>query len=80
MHNMSIIDTEIKDAMDNAKKLFDVDLTDDDGGGITAESILYRLNDEDPEMVQSTLSTVQNIKELYTLELQIIFPKPQAGG
>lgn len=36
--------------------------------------------DEDPEMVQSTLSTVQNIKELYTLELQIIFPKPQAGG
>ena len=36
--------------------------------------------DEDPEMVQSTLSTVQNIKELYTLELQILFPKPQAGG
>ena len=59
MHNMSIIDTEIKDAMDNAKKLFDVDLTDDDGGGITAESILYWLNDEDPEMVQATSAGAQ---------------------
>ena len=36
--------------------------------------------DEDPEMVQTTTAIVQNIKELYTLELQILFPKPQAGG
>ena len=56
-HLMSNIDTEIKDAMDNAKKLFDVDLTDDDTS--SAESILFWLNDEDPEMVQATSAGAQ---------------------
>tara|TARA_R110002020_G_scaffold243432_2_gene456921 strand:- start:925 stop:1755 length:831 start_codon:yes stop_codon:yes gene_type:complete len=57
-HLMSNIDVEIKDAMDNAKKLFDVDLDDDDGSD-TAESILHWLNDEDPEMVQATSAGAQ---------------------
>lgn len=57
-HLMSNIDTEIKDAMDNAKKLFDVDLDDDDNSD-TAESILHWLNDEDPEMVQATSAGAQ---------------------
>ena len=57
-HLISNIDTEIKDAMDNAKKLFDVDLDDDDNSD-TAESILHWLNDEDPEMVQATSAGAQ---------------------
>ena len=36
--------------------------------------------DEDPEMVQTTTVTYNNIKELYTLQIQTIFPKLQAGG
>ena len=56
-HLISNIDTEIKDAMDNAKKLFDVDLADDDT--VSAESILHWLNDEDPEMVQATSAGAQ---------------------
>tara|TARA_Y100001973_G_C5203196_1_gene339415 strand:+ start:1780 stop:2610 length:831 start_codon:yes stop_codon:yes gene_type:complete len=58
-HLISNIDTEIKDAMDNAKLLFDTQLDDVSGGGGTAESMLYWLNDEDPEMVQSTSAAAQ---------------------
>ena len=58
-HLMSNIDTEIKDAMDNAKLLFDTQLNDVSGGGGTAESILFWLNDEDPEMVQATSAGAQ---------------------
>ena len=36
--------------------------------------------DEDPEMVQTTTAIYNNIKELYTLQIQTIFPKLQAGG
>jgi len=58
-HLMSNIDKEIKDAMINAKLLFDTQLNDVSGGGGTAESILYWLNDEDPEMVQATSAGAQ---------------------
>ena len=57
MHNMSIIENEIKDATDNAKKLFDVDLSEDDGA--SAESILHWLNDEDSEMSAATSQAAQ---------------------
>ena len=49
--------TLVKDALDNAKSLFDTDLSDDDGN--SAESALYWLNDEDTEMVQATLQSIQ---------------------
>ena len=54
---MANIDTEIKDATNNAKLLFDVDIPDDDGG--SAESILHFLSEEDSEMVQSASAGAQ---------------------
>ena len=48
--------TLVKDALDNAQTLFDTDLADDDGN--RAESVLYWLNDEDTEMVSSTVSAI----------------------
>jgi len=48
--------TEVKDALHNVKTLFDTDLADDDSS--SAESVLYWLNDEDPEMVQATISAI----------------------
>ena len=59
IHLMSNIDVEIKDAMSNVKLLFDTQLDDVSGGGGTAESILFWLNDEDPEMVQATSAGAQ---------------------
>ena len=56
---MSNIDAEIKDATDNAKKLFDTQLDDQSGGGGTAESILHFLSEEDSEMVQATSTGAQ---------------------
>ena len=49
------LDSEYADALAVAKALIDVDAADDDGN--SAESALYWLNDEDEEMVQSTLNT-----------------------
>ena len=48
---------EVKDALDNVKTMFDTDLTDDDGAP-ASESVLYWLADEDPEMVQATISAM----------------------
>lgn len=56
---MSNIDAEIKDATDNAKKLFDTQLDDQSGGEGTAESILHFLSEEDSEMVQATSTGAQ---------------------
>ena len=56
---MSNIDTEIKDATDNAKLLFDTQLNDVSGGAGTAESILHFLSEEDSEMVQATSTGAQ---------------------
>ena len=49
------LNSEYTDALAVAKALIDVDAADDDGN--SAESALYWLNDEDEEMVQSTLNT-----------------------
>mgnify|MGYP003133245627 CR=1 FL=1 len=48
---------EVKDALDNVKAMYDTDQQDDDSGG-AAESVLYWLNDEDPEMVQATIAAM----------------------
>ena len=51
----SSLDSEYADALASAKNLIDVDMTDDDGA--VAQSATYWLNDEDEDMVQSTLNT-----------------------
>lgn len=57
---------DIQDCIDNAAKLVDVDLADDDGG--IAESALYWLNDEDSDMVSATLSVAaQELSRASTL-------------
>ena len=58
-HIMANIDVEIRDATDNAKKLFDTQLDDVSGGQGTAESILHFLSEEDSEMVQATSTGAQ---------------------
>ena len=60
--------TNVKDALNNAKALFDTDLADDDGN--SAESALYWLNDEDTEMVQATLQAAQTEIQRAQAEMQ----------
>tara|TARA_R100000152_G_C6775103_1_gene203282 strand:+ start:432 stop:1502 length:1071 start_codon:yes stop_codon:yes gene_type:complete len=48
--------TEVKDALDNVKAMYDTDQADDDGA--SAESLLYWLNDEDPEMISATIAAM----------------------
>ena len=95
---MTDVITEYDDATTKAQNLIDGATM---AGDTEPQSTQYWLNDEDPEMVQATLSTAgqelsraqallgkrqslqqtyENIKGLYTQELQILFPKPQTGG
>ena len=92
------VDTEYNDATLKAQNLVDGATM---SGDTEPQSTQYWLNDEDPEMVQATLTTAgqelsraqallgkrqamqqtyENMKGLYTQELQILFPKPQAQG